>query len=61
VVLAFHVTAARRDGVAFDRLAVESRASGGPILESAGLEIEVQGMAIFVGGKNALRRRGEKR
>ena len=41
-----HVAAARDDGVALDRLALEGVALGGPVLERAGLEVEVERLAV---------------
>ena len=56
LVLALHVAAARGDGVALDRLALEGVALGGPVLERAGLEVEVERLAVVADRQDALRR-----
>jgi hypothetical protein len=61
MMLAAHVVASRKDRVSFDRLAIKGCARGGPVLESAVFEIEVQRTAIFAGGKNALGRGAKER
>src|SRR5262249_33309453 len=53
LVLALHVTAAREDGVALDRLVLERLALCGPVFEGAGLEIEIEPLAVRPAGKNA--------
>ena len=58
MVLAPHVTAARRDGVAFDGLLFECRAGRSPVLKRSGFEIEVEGTAVFAGGEDAVDRGG---
>ena len=59
LVIAPHVIAARENGVAFDWLAFECFAGGGPVLERAVFEIEIERFAIFTGGSDALRRGGQ--
>ena len=56
--LALHVAAPLDDGVALDRLAVEGVALGGPVLEGAGLEIEVERLAVGADGQDAFGRQG---
>ena len=58
---ALHVAAAGADGVALDRLALEGVALGGPVLERAGLEIEVERLAVGPDGANAIGIGGEER
>ena len=41
-----HIGPAGEDGVALDRLALEGFALGGPVLECAGLEVEVQWLTV---------------
>ena len=40
------VAAAGKDGVALDRLVLERVAGGGPVLEGAGFEVEVERLAV---------------
>ena len=60
MVLAAHVAAARRDGVAFDGLSIEGRAGGGPVLKGTGFVVEVERTPVFAGGEDAVRRRGKE-
>src|SRR5262249_4036412 len=46
LVFALHVAAALDDGIALDRLSGEGVALGGPVAQVAGLEIEVQRLAV---------------
>src|SRR5262249_35132730 len=58
LVFALHVAAALDDGIALDRLSGEGVALGGPVAQVAGLEIEVQRLAVGPPGQYARRRRG---
>src|SRR5262249_849322 len=53
LMLALAVLAARINGIAFDRLALERRAFGDPILEGAGLKIEIERLAVRADRKHA--------
>src|SRR5205814_885786 len=50
LVVALHVAAALGDGVALDRLALERLTLGGPVLERAGLEVEIERLAVGADG-----------
>src|SRR5262249_35003612 len=58
LVLAFHIAAPPGDRVALDRLAAKSLALGRPILERAGLKIEVERLAVRSNRPHSFRRRG---
>src|SRR5204862_5115241 len=53
LVPALAVAAARRHGVALDRLVAEGRAFGRPVLQGAGLEVEVERLAVRPHGQDA--------
>ena len=60
MVLAPHVTAARKDSIAFDGLPIKSRAGGSPVLKCAGFEIEVERTAVFAGREDTFGRGGNE-
>src|SRR5262245_36363328 len=53
LMLALHVAAPRMDRVAFDRLPNKGFAFGGPVFQRAGLEIEIERLAIGADGADA--------
>src|SRR5262245_36647678 len=60
LVLALHVAAPLDDGIALDRLSGKGVALGGPVAKVAGLEVEIERLAVAANRQYALRQRGRR-